>query len=141
MLEELYEEFQKFSRAEVQHSSKLGQQRKAANKNESSRHSSTARAKRVHKLLMQHTRKFIASTQMDAGLQRIGRKISDLCGRKAITERMTAEENTSNLEVATPAEAKAGVKLKKDLSIACSTRKILTIRQGIVPFYWNLKRR
>jgi hypothetical protein len=90
---------------------------------------------------MQHTRKFIASTQTDAGLQRIGRKILDLCGRKAMTERTTAEEIPSNPEAATPAKAEAGVDLKKDLSIACSTRKILTIRQGIVPFFWNLKRR
>jgi hypothetical protein len=89
----------------------------------------------VHKLLMQHTRKFIALTQTNAGLQRIGRKISDLCGRKVITERTTTEEITSNPEAATLAEAEAGVKLKKDLSIACSTRKILTIGQGIVPFF------
>jgi hypothetical protein len=37
MLEELYEEFRKFSRAEVFHFRKLDQQRKAANENESSR--------------------------------------------------------------------------------------------------------
>jgi hypothetical protein len=36
-LEELYEEFRKFSRAEVLHFHKLGQQRKAANENKSSR--------------------------------------------------------------------------------------------------------
>jgi hypothetical protein len=36
-LEELYEEFQKFSKAKVLHFRKLGQQRKAANENESSR--------------------------------------------------------------------------------------------------------
>jgi hypothetical protein len=36
-LEELYEEFWKFSRAEVLHFRKLGQQRKSASKNESSR--------------------------------------------------------------------------------------------------------
>jgi hypothetical protein len=37
MLEELYEEFRKFSRVEVLHFHKLGQQRKATNDNESSR--------------------------------------------------------------------------------------------------------
>jgi hypothetical protein len=37
LLEELYEEFQKFSRAEVLHFHKLGQQRKAAGENKSSR--------------------------------------------------------------------------------------------------------
>jgi hypothetical protein len=36
-MEELYEEFQKFSRAEVLHFRKLGQQRKVANDNKSSR--------------------------------------------------------------------------------------------------------
>jgi hypothetical protein len=36
MLEELYVEFRKFSRAEVLHFHKLGQQRKAADENESS---------------------------------------------------------------------------------------------------------
>jgi hypothetical protein len=37
MLEELYAEFRKFSRAEVLHFCKLSQQRKAASENESSR--------------------------------------------------------------------------------------------------------
>jgi hypothetical protein len=37
ILEELYKEFQKFSRAEVLHFRKLGQQRKALNENKSSR--------------------------------------------------------------------------------------------------------
>jgi hypothetical protein len=36
-LEELYEEFRKFGRAEVLHFCKLGQQRKVVNENESSR--------------------------------------------------------------------------------------------------------
>jgi hypothetical protein len=104
-------------------------------------HSSTAKVKRVHQLLTQHTSKFIASTQKNVGLWRIGRKISDLRARKAITECTTPEEITSKPEVATPAEAEAGVEVKKGLSIACSIRKRLTIRQGIVPFSWNLKRR
>jgi hypothetical protein len=80
---------------------------------------------------MQHTSKFIALTQMDAGLQRIERKISDLHTRKAITECTTPKEITSKPEAATPVEAEAGVKVKKCLSIACSTRKTLTIGQGI----------
>jgi hypothetical protein len=37
MMEELYEEIQKFSRAEVLHFLKLGQQRNAASENKSSR--------------------------------------------------------------------------------------------------------
>jgi hypothetical protein len=37
-------------------------------------HSSIAKVKRVHQLLMQHTSKFIASTQTDAGLRRFGGK-------------------------------------------------------------------
>jgi hypothetical protein len=79
----------------------------------------------VHQLSTQHTSKFIASTQTDAGLRRIGRKISDLHARKAITNCTTPEEITSKPEAATPVEAKAGVEVKKDLSIACSTRKTL----------------
>jgi hypothetical protein len=97
-------------------------------------HSSTTKVKRVHQLSMQHISKFIASTQMDAGLRRIGRKTSDLRARKAIIERTTTEEITSKPEVATLAEAKVGVEIKKGLSIACSTRKTLTTGQGIVPF-------
>jgi hypothetical protein len=104
-------------------------------------HSSIAKVRRVHQILMQHTTKFIASTQTDVGLWRIGRENSDLCARKAITECTTPEEITSKPEAATPAEAEAGVEVKKCLSIACSMRKTLTIRQGIVPFSWNLKGR
>jgi hypothetical protein len=96
--------------------------------------SSTTKVKRVHQLSMQHTSKFIASTQTDMGLQRIGRKISDLHARKEMTKCMTLEEITSKPEAATPAEAKAGIKVKKGLPIACSMRKTLTIGQGIVPF-------
>jgi hypothetical protein len=90
-------------------------------------HSSTAKVKRVHQLSMQHTSKFIASTQTDADLQRIGRKISDLRARKVITEYTTLEEITSKPEVATPTKIEAGVEVKKGLSIACSTRKTSTI--------------
>jgi hypothetical protein len=78
-------------------------------------HSSIAKVKRVHQLLMQHTSKFIASTQTDAGLQRIGRNILVIRARKAITECTTPEEITSKPEVATPTEAEAGVKVKKGL--------------------------
>jgi hypothetical protein len=104
-------------------------------------HSSTTKVKNVHQLLMQHTSNFIASTQIDAGLRRIGRKISDLRTRKAITERTTPKEITSKPLAATPAEAEAGVEVKKGLSIACSTRKTLTIGKGMVPFSYNPKRR
>jgi hypothetical protein len=97
-------------------------------------HLSTSKVKRVHQLLMQHKSKFIASTQTDAGIWRIGRKISDLRTRKAITECTTLEKITSKPEVATPAEAEAGVKVKKCLSIACSTRKTLTIGHGMSHF-------
>jgi hypothetical protein len=83
---------------------------------------------------MLHTSKFIASTKMDAGLRRIGRRISDVCARKVIAERMTPEEITSKIEVATLAEAEAGVKLKRDLTIACSTKRILTIDKGLSHF-------
>jgi hypothetical protein len=47
-LEELYEEFQKFSRAEVLHFRKLGQQRKFASDNESSRPFKYSKSKEGH---------------------------------------------------------------------------------------------
>jgi hypothetical protein len=104
-------------------------------------HSSIAKVKRVHQLLTQYTSKFIASTLTDASLRRIGRKILDPHARKMTTKGTTPEEITSKPEAATPVEAETGVEVKKDLSIACSTRKTLTIGQGIAPFSWNLKRR
>jgi hypothetical protein len=91
--------------------------------------------------LMQHTSKFIALTQTDVDLWRIGRKISDLRGRKARTECMTLGEIISKPDVATPTETRVGAEVKKNLFIACSMKETPTIGQGIVPFSWNLKRR
>jgi hypothetical protein len=41
---------------------------------------STTKVERVHQILISHTSKSIALIQMDAGYQKIGRKISDLRG-------------------------------------------------------------
>jgi 3-methyladenine DNA glycosylase/8-oxoguanine DNA glycosylase len=134
MLEEMYVEFQKFSRAEVLHFRKLGQQRKATIENESSRPlkyskdkedipNFDAPHKQVHRL-----------TRMDVDLQKIGSKFSGLHDKKARAKYMTPGEIISKPVVATQAEAKAGVKIKNDLFIACSTRKIPIIGQGIVLF-------
>jgi hypothetical protein len=77
---------------------------------------------------------------MDADLWRSGRKISDLHSKKVKTESTTLEEIISKPEVATPAEVEAGAEIKKSLFIACSMRETQIIGQGIVPFFWNLKR-
>jgi hypothetical protein len=96
-------------------------------------HSSTARAKKAHRVLMHHRNKFTASTQMDAEHLIIGRKILDLHGKKARIERMILGEIITKPEVATQVEAMVRAELKTDLSIACSTKETLTIGQGIVP--------
>jgi hypothetical protein len=83
---------------------------------------------------MHHTSKSIALTQTDTNLCKIGTKISGLSGKKARAEHMTPGEIISKPEAATQAEAKAWAEIKKDLFIACSTRKTPIIRQGIVLF-------
>jgi hypothetical protein len=126
-MEELYEEFQKFSRAEVLHFRKLGQQRKVANDNKSSRPFKYSKGKE-------------GAPTFDATHKQVHRIKSDgcrppenweknfrPCARKATTEGTTPEEITSKLEAATPIEAEVGVDVKKGLSIACYMRKTLTI--------------
>jgi hypothetical protein len=54
---------------------------------------------------------------------------------------MTPRGIISKSEVAIQAQAKAGVEIKKELFIACSTRKTLTTTQGIALFSWSPKRR
>jgi hypothetical protein len=54
---------------------------------------------------------------------------------------MTPGGIISKSEVAIQAQAKAGVEIKKELFIACSTRKTLTTTQGIALFSWSPKRR
>jgi hypothetical protein len=78
---------------------------------------------------------------MDVDLQKIGTKISGLRGKKARAKHMTPRGIISKSEVAIQAQAKAGVEIKKELFIACSTRKTLTTTQGIALFSWSPKRR
>jgi hypothetical protein len=47
---------------------------------------------------------------------------------------MTPEDIISKLEVATPAEAEAGAKIKKNLFLACYMRDTRIIGQGIIQF-------
>jgi hypothetical protein len=47
---------------------------------------------------------------------------------------MTPGEIIIKLEVTTPTEAEAGAEVKKNLSIVCSMKKTLIIRQGIALF-------
>jgi hypothetical protein len=95
-------------------------------------HSSIEKSERAHQVLMPPTNKSIASTQMDVDHQKIGRKISDLHGQKATTECMITREIITNLGVSTQAEAEAKAKAKTNLSIASSTKEILTIGQGTI---------
>jgi hypothetical protein len=67
-------------------------------------------------------------------LRRTRRKISDLHGKIVKTESMTPEDIISKLEVATPAEAEAGAKIKKNLFLACYMRDTRIIGQGIIQF-------
>jgi hypothetical protein len=70
---------------------------------------------------------------MDEGLRKIGRKISDPHGWKAIAERTTPEEITITQEVIIQIEAEAGTGAKTDLGIACSMRETQTTGQGTGP--------
>jgi hypothetical protein len=140
-LEELYEEFHKFSKAEVLHFCKLGQQRKSTNEDESSRHSSTTRAKKAHRALTHLIDKFTALTRMGADHRKIGRKISDLRDHKARIRHMTLERITTKPEVVIQIKAVVGAKFKTNLSTACSMKETLTIRQETVPSSWNPKRK
>jgi hypothetical protein len=65
-LEELYEEFQKFSRAECYTFVNWARKEKPQTKMKVQGHSSTARAKKAHRVLTHHTNKLTASTHMDA---------------------------------------------------------------------------
>jgi hypothetical protein len=78
---------------------------------------------------------------MDVDLQKIGTKISGLRGKKARAKHMTPGGIISKSEVAIQAQAKAGVEIKKDLFIACSTRKTLTTTQGIALFFLESKKK
>jgi hypothetical protein len=140
-LEELYEEFQKFSRAEVLHFRKLDQQKKAQTRTKFQGHSSTARAKKAHQVLSHLTDKFTASTRMDVDHRKIGRKISNLRGQKARIGRMILEKIATKLEAGTQIEAVVGAEFKTNLFTVCSTKETLTIGQATVPSSWNPKRK
>jgi hypothetical protein len=90
---------------------------------------------------MHLTDKFTISIQMGADHWKIGRKISDLSDQKVRAGHMILEKITSKPEVVTQVESEAGADFKTDLSIVCSTRETLIIRQGIVPFSYSPKRR
>jgi hypothetical protein len=60
-------------------------------------HSSTARAKRAHQVLMHRLNKFIASTRMDVDHRKIRRKISDLYSKKERIGRMILGEIITKL--------------------------------------------
>jgi hypothetical protein len=133
-LEELYEEFQKFSRAEVLHFRKLGQKRKSTSENESTRPFKYNKSKEGHP-------SFDASHRQVHSIDSDGcrplenwEKFSDLHDQKVRAGHMILEKITSKPEVVTQVKAKAGADFKTDLSIACSMRETLIIGQGIVPF-------
>jgi hypothetical protein len=81
-LEELYEEFQKFSRAEVLHFRKLGQKRKSTSENESTRPFKYNKSKEGHPSFEHLIDKFTVSTQMGADHWKIGRKFQTSMTRK-----------------------------------------------------------
>jgi hypothetical protein len=104
-------------------------------------HSSTPETNKVQQVLIQPTSKFTASTLTVADRQRFGIKILNLRDKKARAECLTQEETISKIEEATPAGVEAKTNFKKSLCTACFMRKILIIKQEIVPSSLNLKRR
>jgi hypothetical protein len=54
---------------------------------------------------------------------------------------MILEGITTKPEVVTQMEVMVGAEFKTSLSIGCSMKEIPTIGQGIVPSFWNSKRK
>jgi hypothetical protein len=140
-LEELCEEFQKFSRSKVSHFRKLDQQRKVISENEGS-------------TPFKYTRNKEGAASFDTTHEQVHNIDSDGCGppenwdknldlrdKKARTECMTQEETISKIEEATLAGAEAEPDFKKILCTACFMRKILIIGREIVLSSLNLKKR
>jgi hypothetical protein len=96
-------------------------------------YSSTARAKKAHLVLTHLIDKFTVLTRMGVDHRKIGRKISDLSSRKLRVGHMILEKIATKPEVATQIEAAVGAEVKTSLSIACSTKETLIIRQETVP--------
>jgi hypothetical protein len=112
----------------------LDQQRKATSENESSRPFKYSKGKDD-------------TPNFDASQKQVHSIDSDGCGppknwdKNFRSPRQESENRAydprrdhQQSEMAIQAEAKAGAKIKKDLFIACSTRKTLTIAQGIALF-------
>jgi hypothetical protein len=78
MLEELYNNFWKFSRAEMLHFHNLGQQKKLQMRTKAQGQPGTTKVERAHRVLTPRTSKSTTSTQMNVEYQKIGRKISEL---------------------------------------------------------------
>jgi hypothetical protein len=117
----------------VLHFRKLGQQRKTANENESSRPFMYSKSK-------EGTSSFDASQKQVHNIDSNGcgppenwGKNSDLRGQKATTECTISGEIITNPGAATQAVAATGAEAKIDISIACFTKETLIIAQGTVP--------
>jgi hypothetical protein len=78
---------------------------------------------------------------MDVDHQKTRRKISNLRSQKAGIGLSTLKEITTTLVAATQIEGKAGVEAKRYLCIACITREIQIIGQGIVPSFWSPRKK
>jgi hypothetical protein len=72
---------------------------------------------------------------MDADHRKIGRKISDLHGRKVRAEHTTPEEITTTQEAVIEIEAEGGTETKTDICIVCFMREIQTIKQETAPSF------
>jgi hypothetical protein len=102
MLEELYEEFRKFSSAEVPHFHKLGQQRKAGNENASSRPFKyckgkdsaqifNATHKQVHQPLNDFLRNRDSSARIGKWAMELSEHVIDFEKRTAIKSKVLAD--------------------------------------------------
>jgi hypothetical protein len=120
---------------EVLHLRKLGQQRKFASENESTRPLKYNKSEEGHPTFDASHRQVYIIDSDGCGPSENWEKNLDLRDQKMGAGHMILEETTPKPEAVTQVEAKAGTDFKTDLSIACSTRETPIIRQGIVPFF------
>jgi hypothetical protein len=85
-----------------------------------------AKAERAQWVSTPHTNRSTTSIQMDADLQKTGRKIMGPRNWKAGAGPLIPKEITTIPEVATRAGSEAEARFKTDLSIACTTRETHT---------------
>jgi hypothetical protein len=140
MLEELYEEFEMFSRAEVLHFRKLGQQRKAAIENESSRPFKYSKTKEVASSFnVMH--KQVHSIDLDGcgpleNWEKNSRPLRQESQNRVHDPRRDHQQTRGGYS-----SRGRGWNQEKHLYCMFHENQTQIIGQEIAPFSWNLKRR